>query len=71
MEDTIVLSIGPDSWLAQYTGPHKAEIEQLFGTDTIPCAFTPRASWRKVKAEIERLNPGVSVFVAVTSLNED
>ncbi len=71
MENSISLSIGPTGWNAEYFGPHRAKIEELFGSNTIPTAFTAQATWRKVKAEIERLNPGVAVYVAVTSLNAD
>jgi hypothetical protein len=71
MDNSIVLSIGPTGWNAEYFGPHRAEIEDLFGSNTIPTAFMAQASWRPVQAEIERLNPGVAVRVAITSLNSD
>ena len=45
MPHEIILSQGPDSWLATFTDP---AILEAFGTDTVPCAFTNRAPalWR-------------------------
>lgn len=51
----------PQGWLATWLGPESARIVDLFGTDTIPTAFTARATPEHVKARIEALNPGYVV----------
>lgn len=48
-------------WMASYVGPHAAKIKALFGTVTIPTAFTASASYDFVSLEICKLNPGVLV----------
>jgi hypothetical protein len=48
-------------WVATYTGPHAAEIIDLFGTDTIPMAFGAAAELPQVRAAIRALNPGIAV----------
>jgi len=35
----------------------------LFGTDTLPTAFTEKADSERVVAELRRLNPDCHVFV--------
>ena len=49
-------------WLARFIDDD--DVLQLFGTDTVPTAFTEQASPMVVKAEIERLNPGYKVLFA-------
>ena len=51
--------------MAQFIGPHKAEIESLFGTDTISTAFTENANIDYAIKEIEKLNPNTEVFYSV------
>jgi hypothetical protein len=34
----------PDGWMLQHKGPWGAEIEELFGTDTLPLPYTSSAS---------------------------
>jgi hypothetical protein len=61
-QNIISLSIGRDSWLATYRGPHAAEIIELFGTDTIPTAFTPAAPLSTVRDFIRSKHPGATII---------
>ena len=56
--ETIKLYKLGDSWMAQSSDP---KIKELFGTDTIPTAFTARADGQYVLGEIKRLNPKATV----------
>ena len=58
--------------LARYTGPHAAQIVELFGTDTLPTAFycdsciTDEEEERRLTraaATIAAQNPGITVSV--------
>lgn len=60
-ENSIELSRGTASWNAKYLGPHAEYVQSLFETDTLPTPFTPQAKPETVLAEIQKLNPGVSV----------
>lgn len=53
---------GSQGWLAQFVGDENTV--RLFGTDTIPTAFTDKASPNMVKRTIERLNPQSKVVFA-------
>ena len=53
----ITLYRGLDEWLARWSGAGAAEIVELFGTDTLPTAWGPRAPAGVVLADIRRLNP--------------
>ena len=55
---------GRNVWCSLHTGPHAAEIVDLFGTATIPTAFFAAMPAAEVLAEIRRLNPGVEVSLA-------
>ena len=55
--DTIALTIENGSWVAKHTGAHAAEVIDLFGSDTIPTAFTDVAPYNVVVAKIRQLNP--------------
>ena len=61
MPHEIILSQGPDSWLATFTDP---AILETLGTDTIPCAFTNQATRERVLCEIQKLNPPATVSLA-------
>lgn len=56
----IELYRGKFSWLARSNDP---QVLELFGTDTLPTAFTPEASATMVQRAIARLNPEAEVFV--------
>ena len=56
--ETIKLYKLGDSWMAQSDDP---KLKELFGTDTIPTAFTARADGQYVLGEIKRLNPNATV----------
>jgi hypothetical protein len=62
-ENRIRVCIGPNSLLAHYTGPHTAEIRELFGTDTIPLPYGREYSLERAADLIRRNNPDVQVFV--------
>lgn len=62
MANAIQIIDGASEWFAKFTGPHAAEILELFGTDTIPTAFKSRTPTAIVLAEVQKLNPGVLVF---------
>jgi hypothetical protein len=59
----IILFNTHDGWMARSIGPHASEIVGLFGTDTLPTAFTARAEGELVLQEIQRLNPGIDVRI--------
>ena len=62
MPHKIILSQGPDSWLATFTDP---AIKEALGTDTLPCPFTNRAPAERVLSEIQKLNPTTTVSLAM------
>ncbi len=54
----ITLVNTPTGWVAQHCGGELTqEVVRLFGTDTLPTPFTALASYARVKAELQRLNP--------------
>ena len=61
--DSIVLRSSRDGWMAEFYGPHADEVVRLFGTNVLPTAFTSQAEHSVVKAEIDRLNPGIEVVL--------
>lgn len=63
MENTITLSKTAQGWMAEYAGPMRQEIFNLFGTATIPTAFTVHATWQVVQRAIQQLNPDCNVIV--------
>lgn len=65
-DNTIILSRASDCWQARFVGPHAEQVKRLFGSDTIPCPYPQDRSAEHVKADIERLNPGVRVAIADT-----
>jgi hypothetical protein len=50
-------------WVAVHKGPHAEEIVRLFGTDTLPTAFTAAARAETVHRVIADLNPNCRVMV--------
>ncbi len=62
--DTVRLKHTPDGWIAIWTGPHSAEVWELFGTNVLPTGFTAGAEASMVLAEISKLNPDVVVLLA-------
>lgn len=59
-QNAIQIHLGPQGWLATFTGPHSAEIAELFDTCTLP--YTARMPLGTVIAEVQARNPGVAVF---------
>jgi len=59
---TIKLINSSQGWLARFINDD--EVLKLFGTDTIPTAFTEQASPMVVKQAIEKLNPTYRVLFA-------
>jgi hypothetical protein len=57
--ETITLSKTPDGWMAT-----SESYRELFGANTIPTAFTERATAQVVLREIRRLNPAMHVVLA-------
>lgn len=64
MPNGIILTKGATGWNARYVGPHVAALVRLFGTDTIPTAFTLQAAAPDVVAAISAMNPGVTISTA-------
>ena len=64
MNSTITLERRTDAWYAVAGGPKGNDIMRLFGTRTLPTAFTPAMDAATVLQEIQRLNPGVIVALA-------
>jgi len=58
--ETIKLFKKNEIWMARFSKP---EIRELFGTDTLPTAFTSHISVNTVLTEIERLNPDAVVII--------
>lgn len=57
MENMIILHrVKARGWEAEYVGPHGQEIHGVFGTRTIPTAFTAEACPHMVRDEVQRLN---------------
>lgn len=56
----IELFLDNGTWMARSNDPM---IVRLFGTDTLPTAFTTYTPVETVKARIERLNPSAQVVV--------
>ena len=53
--EKITLYRNNDGWMAIHSDP---EVKQLFGTDTIPTAYTKKATKSMVLKKIQELNPG-------------
>ena len=62
MEHRLVLHRTERGWMAQFVGD--SVVQSLFGTDTIPTAFTSTASPEEVKEKIQALNPEYQVSIA-------
>lgn len=60
-QNEILVHLGEHGWLATFRGPHAAETAVLFGTDTIPTAFTSSAPLAAVIADLSARNPGCRV----------
>lgn len=56
---TIKLWKGVNAWFATFSDPH---VRELFGTDTLPTAFTERAPGLDVLHTIQAKNPGCTVM---------
>jgi hypothetical protein len=63
--NTIRLHVAAGAWHATYSGPHAAEIVALFGSATIPTAFTDRAPLATVREALRARNPGVTIVATV------
>lgn len=59
----ITLILNHTGWLARFSGPHAADMQDLFGSDTIPTGFTVNAEAAHVLMQISALNPGTIVEV--------
>lgn len=62
-QNTILLARTDKGWAAIYRGPHRAEIERLFGCNVLPTAFTSEAASETVVAFLKAKNPNCSVVV--------
>lgn len=54
---TITLVWTPDGWYAKFSGKAANRIERLFGSDTLPTAFTDEADAKRAQQEIKRQWP--------------
>ena len=59
--NTITLKLKNDVWMATFTD---AEVIELFGSDTLPTAYTGHTPADQVLALISALNPSAHVVVA-------
>ena len=57
---TIKLYRSADGWMAVFSDP---QVVALFGSDTLPTAYTAKAAAEAVLAGVRRLNPGVAVSI--------
>lgn len=63
MENRIRLyKVTGQGFMAKFEGPHKAEVIEACGTDTIPTAFTEAANTDYVINKIRELNPNTEVY---------
>ena len=62
MKRITVWSDGAD-WQATFHDDE--EVKRLFGTDTLPTAFTAQADGYRVQREVQRLNPDCEVVLAI------
>lgn len=65
MQNVIHISRNESGFIGTYSGPHRAEIIELFGQDSLPLGFTAQADKNKVLAVITKNNPGCSVTMNV------
>lgn len=64
----ITLYRNAQGWHADMSAATRAvEIRASFGTDQLPTAYTARAPWRMVQAELATLNPSDDVQVDILS----
>ncbi len=61
MDNRIEIYKGADGWMAQFMGAQAVEIRRLFGTDTLPTAYTERAPADIVWGALAEQNPGQSI----------
>jgi len=61
---TITLYREGGAWLARHSDPM---VKDLFGTNTIPTAYTAEAEAGRVYQEIARRNPEAKVFVRLVA----
>lgn len=59
----IELFRAPSGWMARHTGEDRALVVDLFGTDTLPTAFTAYADADVVVESITLLNPESQVVI--------
>ena len=64
MQNGIILGISNGVWVAEAVGPHAEEVRELFGSATVPTAFTAEAEALEVVHCILGLNPGCWVQVS-------
>ncbi len=60
MQHTITLYRTPRGWMSRTTDP---KVRELFGTDTLPTAYTVQANEATVLGAIQALNPECRVIV--------
>ena len=60
MKHTIELFIQGTIWVSKHSDP---QVQELFGTDTIPTSFTDKALPETVLNSIRSLNPDRTVIV--------
>jgi hypothetical protein len=63
MQNKIRLFRSDFCWMAEYTGPEADTWIKLFGSATIPTAYTAAAEASLVLQEIQRRNPDSEVTV--------
>ena len=63
MKNRIVVSRGPEGWLATFEGPHAREIEKLWGVTTLPTPYTSLAAGADVRRALRARNPDCEVVL--------
>jgi len=61
--NAIELSLANGGWMATYIGPHAETMFALFGTITLPTAFSSDFSADEVLSQIQACNPSVQVYL--------
>jgi hypothetical protein len=61
--NAVTLYLENNFWMVRFSGPHAGSIVRLFGTDALPTPFTGDADPVLVVDTVQRMNPGVIVFL--------
>jgi hypothetical protein len=64
LANRLVISSTPTCWVATYEGPHAQEIQDAFGTPTLPLPYRDPYPAENLLADLRLSHPGVDVVLA-------